>query len=90
MDFKIKLSILIDIASGLKSMHSCNIAHMDLKLENVIRFDETFKIVDMESTIDFNYLINEDIEIKSSLPVMPPELYLFQLNKLSTNVDIWS
>lgn len=57
-------------------MHQCNIAHMDLKLENVLKFDHEFKIIDLESSIDFNNEVTEDVNVKSSLSIMSPELYL--------------
>jgi hypothetical protein len=63
---------------------------MDLKLENIIRFGDGFKLIDLESSIDFNNEVDEDMNIKSSLSIMSPELYLFEVNKLGTSVDIWS
>lgn len=74
MDICTKLGILRDIASGLVAMHSVNIAHCDLKLENVLNFEDNFKIIDLESSIDFNEEVEADINIKSSLSIMPPEL----------------
>lgn len=90
MEIKTKLQVLLDIAKGLEAMHSVQIAHMDLKLENVLNFEETFKIIDLESSINYNFEVSEDVNIKSSLSIMPPELYVFDVNKLSTAVDIWS
>jgi len=57
-------------------MHSVNIGHCDLKLENVLNFDENFKIIDLESSIDFNEEVEAEVNIKSSLSIMPPELYV--------------
>jgi len=85
-----KIDILHQVAKGLQCMHQCNIAHMDLKLENIIRFGDGFKLIDLESSIDFNNEVDEDINIKSSLSIMSPELYLFEVTKLGTSVDIWS
>lgn len=85
-----KIEILHQVAKGLQCMHQCNIAHMDLKLENIIRFGAGFKLIDLESSIDFNNEVDEDMNIKSSLSIMSPELYLFEVNKLGTSVDIWS
>jgi serine/threonine protein kinase len=90
VEIKTKLQVLLDIAKGLEAMHSVQIAHMDLKLENVLNFEETFKIIDLESSINYNFEVSEDVNIKSSLSIMPPELYVFDVNKLSTAVDIWS
>jgi len=86
-----KLNILLQIAKGLQVLHSCNIAHMDLKLENILRFEgDQFKLVDLESSLDFTKLIDDDVNIKSSLSIMAPEVYKFEVEKMNTSVDIWS
>lgn len=86
-----KLNILLQIAKGLQVLHSCNIAHMDLKLENILRFEgDQFKLVDLESSLDFSKLIDDDVNIKSSLSIMAPEVYKFEVEKMNTSVDIWS
>jgi serine/threonine protein kinase len=71
-------------------MHASNIAHMDLKLENVMKFDDKFKIIDLESSLDFNSPISNDVNVKSTLSCMSPELYTFDKDNFSTNIDIWS
>jgi len=71
-------------------MHQTNIAHMDLKLENIMKFDNKFKIIDMESSLDLNSHVSNDIDIKSTLSIMSPELYTFDKDNFSTSIDIWS
>lgn len=71
-------------------MHSVNIAHCDLKLENVLNFDDIFKIIDLESSIDFKESVSAEVNIKSSLSIMPPELQVYDVAKLSISGDIWS
>lgn len=64
---------------------------MDLKLENILRFEgDQFKLVDLESSLDFSKLIDDDVNIKSSLSIMAPEVYKFEVEKMNTSVDIWS
>jgi len=90
LDILSKLQILSDIAQGLEAMHSTNIAHMDLKLENIMKIDERFKIIDLESSINFNLPVSNDVNVKSTLSIMPPELYTFDKDKFSIKIDIWS
>lgn len=63
---------------------------MDLKLENIMKFDNKFKIIDMESSLDLNSHVSNDIDIKSTLSIMSPELYTFDKDNFSTSIDIWS
>lgn len=63
---------------------------MDLKLENVLKFEDTFKIIDLESSLDLNSPLSNDVEIKSTLSIMSPELYTYDKDNFSTNIDIWS
>lgn len=90
IDIESKLQILSDIAQGLEQLHSFNIAHMDLKLENVMKFGGRFKLIDLESSLDLNVIGSKDVNIKSTLSIMSPELYTFDKDKFSTNIDIWS
>jgi len=85
-----RIDILIQVAFGLQSLHSVGVAHVDLKMENIMKFGNEFKLIDIESSIDFSQPISEDVVIKSSLSTMPPELYEFNVNKLTLSIDIWS
>jgi len=44
--------ILLEISKGLKFMHEKNIAHRDLKIENVLLEDKKFKLCDFGSSSD--------------------------------------
>ena len=41
--------VLIDICKGLAHMHSLNIAHRDIKVENILLHNKTFKLCDFGS-----------------------------------------
>jgi len=69
-----RINILKDIAQGLNCFHRNNIAHIDLKQDNIMKFGRVFKLIDLESSIDFNYNITSKNLIKSSLEIMPPEI----------------
>lgn len=54
LSLKNRLIILLDIALGIKAMHSCMIAHTNIKLENVVKCDETYKIANLDYSIDIS------------------------------------
>mmetsp|Transcript_64200 Transcript_64200/g.54400 ORF Transcript_64200/g.54400 Transcript_64200/m.54400 type:complete len:116 (+) Transcript_64200:330-677(+) len=74
LDLASRVRILLDVAYGIQSLHNVSVAHVDLKLENIMKIGDEFKLIDIESSIDFSQTINEDVNIKSSLSTMPPEL----------------
>ena len=98
------LKIIRDIASGLHGMHSQNppIAHRDVKIENVLKFGNTFKLCDFGST-STDVMIPEkeskeskrdkfDIyERNTTFMYRPPEMVdeygTFPVNE---KVDIWA
>ena len=43
------LLLMIDIVNGVTHMHKKGIAHRDLKVENVLQHDSTFKLCDFGS-----------------------------------------
>ena len=100
----IALNIIKNIANGLEGMHSLNppIAHRDVKLENVLRFGNVFKLCDFGSASS-DILIPEkeskeskrdkfDIfERNTTFMYRPPEMVdeygSFPVNE---KVDIWA
>jgi len=51
-----------------------NISHIDLKKDNIMKFGKVFKLIDLESSIDFNKGITKKNTIKSSYEIMSPEI----------------
>jgi len=60
MDFYYKIQVLLDVALGIKSMHSKQIAHNSISLQNVCKFDDSWKIIDFSQSIDSS---NTSLEI---------------------------
>ena len=100
----IALKIIRDIANGLIGMHSQNppIAHRDVKIENVLRFGNTFKLCDFGScSIDVMIPEKETKDSKrdkfdiyernTTFMYRPPEMVdeygSFPVNE---KVDIWA
>lgn len=52
MNLKERLMFSLDIALGIKAMHSCYIIHTDLRFENIIKAQESYKIANLDKSID--------------------------------------
>lgn len=78
-------------------MHSKNISHRDLKLENVLLQDKAFKLCDFGSasaaksnSVGVTDKDFEDFERYTTLMYRPPEMIDKYLNwPVDTSVDIW-
>jgi len=78
---------------GLKCLHDNNISHMDLKMDNIMKFDNNrYKIIDLGSSIDLTKHISNRYKVRSTLDIMPPEMHNFKFNRSNINksYDIWS
>lgn len=72
--WKVKTNLILDILSGLKILHNHNVAHCDLKLENVLIFQRSKKMpfeCDFQAKLcDFGFsVIISDFENDAKLPI---------------------
>jgi dual specificity protein kinase YAK1 len=90
-DFNILTKYCYQIADGLSYLHSKNIIHADLKLENIMLTNdlENIKIIDLGSSIESSYKIEnkKNFYIQSRYYRAPEILYEIELNP---KIDIWS
>ena len=95
------LKIIYNISLGLQSMHSKNICHRDIKIENILKFGNTWKICDFGSASRevYNPQINKEnkkyffeiFEKNTTFMYRPPEMIDEYCNYIvDTKVDIWS
>lgn len=90
---------------GLKEMHKNGIAHLDIKLENImIDIDNTTNTIQSVKYIDFGFACKKDISCnysnpeKGSKPYLAPEIYNKSWKNPATNkfnevfqyIDIWA
>ena len=95
------MHVVIEICRGLTELHSRGIAHRDIKVENVLRSGDNYKLCDFGSASkvfvdpekDSKIFIEEMYEeFKGSTTLMyrPPEMYNKYLKyKVDQKVDIW-
>lgn len=87
---KIKFNYLEQIALGLEYIHSNNILHLDLKLDNIVVNDNhQIKIIDFGSAEYMTNGIAHSNKIKCTVTHRPPEGFIGS-NNLTTKSDIWS
>lgn len=90
-----RLMNLLDIALGLKAMHSCSIAHTQLTLNNVYKVKDTCKIGNLENSVDFSLGIPKNWKPMVNTRGLPPELSMTISNsadkyQFGLSVDIWN
>ena len=79
---------MFQISDGLSHLHSKNIVHCDLKLENImIDGQNNLKIIDLGSSIKSGKNIKNNFYIQSRYYRAPEILY--EIN-FSDKIDIWS
>lgn len=92
-DYKSKdyFKYFIQIIDGVKYMHSLGIAHMDLKLENILYnpLEQKIKIIDFGHTCFFKkgkeMIYNKGV--KGTEYYIPPEVW--KTSYMSDKVDVW-
>lgn len=88
-----RLFFLLQIAYGIRYLHSNNILHLDLKTENIMVTDNNCKIIDFGSS---EYLLELGIltnKTKCTATHRPPEGFNYLIKKnitIDTTFDIWS
>ncbi|SCU69015.1 dual specificity protein phosphatase, putative [Trypanosoma equiperdum] len=88
------LSILRDVASALRLLHSHNIYHCNLKLENVLlREDGKACLADAALWRIFSTQSRDCLLFNGELACMPPEMFMIDeadnQSKDASKVDIW-
>lgn len=95
--------ILIDVCNGLKHMHDKGIAHRDVKVENILLEQKSFKLCDFGSASNQvldpqspacsgRYLDDmiEEFEKYTTMMYRPPEMIDRYLKyKVDTQADVW-
>ena len=93
LTFDQKIVVLLEIAYGLRCLHSNDILHLDLKMDNVVMFNNRATLIDMGSS---EYIIDSFVttsEIKCTPTHRPPEAFECDSNgriRIDKSFDIWS
>jgi serine/threonine protein kinase len=87
---KFLLHLYSQILDGVEYLHNNNIAHLDLKLENIMVYNNHIKIIDFGEAMFFKIDGKEILYkgIHGTEVCMPPEMIQRKLYKPS-KVDIW-
>ena len=89
ISYEAKKNIGYDIVEAVEYLHSNNIVHGDLKLENMmIDKKNTVKLIDFEASVYTNSCTLDLSLLKSTMDYLSPEKYLYQ--NIGLYNDIWS
>ena len=78
-------NVLFQLAEGINFLHSKNILHGDIKPENILKFNNTYKLTDFgyAKILNHNYI---DVTLYTKL-YRPPEIYS---NRCYLKSDMWA
>jgi len=80
------IDIALDITKGLVAIHSKNLIHSDIKPENIICVEKTYKITDFGSLQQ-----GGQGEARIGTPLyLPPEMLEEEECKYDQKIDVWS
>lgn len=94
--------VLEDLRKTLQYIHLNNIAHRDIKMENVMITNSGLKIIDFGLSIDFESRYEEYTTLKGSILYLSPELWRYflkgtgskrvsqELKQILLSSDIWA
>lgn len=83
------VEILVDISSALVSLEKNDILHLDIKPENILICNGTYKLADFGIIKQESQTIAINSEIWSTASFAPPETFIDQ-NRVSIKSDIYS
>lgn len=75
MNFIDKIDSLLEIGLSLSRLHSFDIQHRDIKIENIVRYNETLTFIDFSTTKVPDFRTINPIEKMGSLATMAPEMF---------------
>lgn len=90
-DTKLILPLFSQILDAIEYLHKNGVAHLDLKLENIIIHDNIIKIIDLGEAVVYKINNKEHLHqgLNGTLQYMPPEMLERKLYR-PDKIDIWS